>query len=68
MKPNPCPSCSSKDVAKILYGMPALTERLHRNMEEKRIVLGGCCVVDGQPEWYGNECEYEWKHMTQGGE
>ena len=55
-----CPSCSSENVADILYGMPCMDKGMRRAMESKQVVLGGCCIEDGQSEWHCNGCEHEW--------
>ena len=59
-KPNKCPICESISIADILYGLPANSKDLSMALEKKRIVLGGCCVTDNDPEWHCNECGYEW--------
>ena len=59
-KPGKCPKCKSKSIAVILFGLPAPTEKLSTDLEKKRIVLGGCCVTNKDPEWHCNDCGYEW--------
>jgi hypothetical protein len=59
-----CPSCSSKDVAEILYGMPCMSKGMERVYSSNQIKLGGCCVEDGIPEWHCNRCEHEWGKAT----
>ncbi len=54
-----CPQCGSSNVAEILWGMPVLTEELERELNEGRIVLGGCCVDVDDPDWHCNDCECE---------
>ena len=39
--------------------MPAYDEKLERDLEEGRVVLGGCCVTGSDPEWHCNECGCE---------
>lgn len=56
-KPQKCPSCGSKKIAKILYGLPAFSEKLQKDMDEGKIVLGGCCITDEDPTWQCVECE-----------
>lgn len=50
-KPRKCPACGSQQVASILYGMPAFGEQLQRDLEAGKIILGGCCVSDHDPQW-----------------
>ena len=55
-----CPSCGSSDIARILYGEPAFSEELRRDLESGRIVLGGCVIVKGQiPKYRCNDCGHE---------
>ena len=58
--PPRCPECGGRDVAEILYGMPAFDEQLNRNLRAGRVVLGGCCVSDGMPQWRCGKCAHEW--------
>lgn len=56
-KPRKCPSCKSEKVAVILHGMPDMSDKLHRDLEEGRVILGGCCMeVDG-PYWQCTDCD-----------
>ena len=52
-----CPSCGSKDIAKILYGKPFFDEELEKALEEKKIKLGGCTITGHDPKYYCNLCE-----------
>jgi hypothetical protein len=61
-----CPSCSSKNVAEILRGMPGMSKGFSRVHDSNQIKLGGCIIEDGQPEWYCNECEHEWGELELG--
>jgi len=56
-KPRKCPECGSGRIAKILYGMPAFSEKLENNLNAGRIVLGGCCVTLDDPVWQCVECD-----------
>lgn len=38
------PRCASPEVSRILYGLPAFSERLERNLDASRVILGGCVV------------------------
>lgn len=55
-----CPECGSYGVAAILWGMPAFSEQLERDLDEGRVVIGGCCVTGVDPEWHCNDCGHEW--------
>lgn len=53
-----CPACGSADVASILYGYPALTDELKRQIDAGEVVLGGCCITPGKemPSFECREC------------
>lgn len=55
-KPIKCPHCGEKTVATIFYGYPAFSE-LEDDLESGKIVLGGCCVTDHDPEWQCTSCD-----------
>lgn len=59
-----CPKCGSKDIAEILWGMPVYDEKLIHDLEEGRIVLGGCCITGEDPDWHCNDCGYEFGAMA----
>lgn len=63
-----CPRCGSTNTAEILYGMPAFSEKLEKDINEGKVVLGGCIVrsvpVNGEavycdPERQCNDCGKE---------
>ena len=53
-----CPKCGSKNTVKIVYGYPSY--KTFQKYEAGKIRLGGCCVVDGSPEYFCRDCENEW--------
>jgi hypothetical protein len=55
-KPDQCPKCGSLKVASILNGMPA-SRKIEKEVDEGRVVLGGCCVTDNSPTWKCLECQ-----------
>ena len=55
-KPRVCPVCKSKRVAIILWGLPAFSEQLERDLELGKVVLGGCCVKIDGPRWQCADC------------
>ena len=56
-KPRKCPACKSTGVASILYGSPVFSPELEADLEEKRIVLGGCVVTEDDPRWQCTACD-----------
>ena len=55
-KPRRCPRCGSARVAEVLWGLPAGSPELDRDLEAGRVVLGGCCVGDDDPAWECADC------------
>ncbi len=53
-----CPSCDSKNVAPIAFGYPG--PEMMEEAQRGKIVLGGCCVTDDDPEWHCKDCEHQW--------
>ena len=53
-----CPNCGSMKTLRIVYGMP--THDTFVKAEEGKIKLGGCLVMDNNPEYYCSDCNYEW--------
>tara|TARA_Y100001970_G_scaffold75158_1_gene95249 strand:- start:1091 stop:1360 length:270 start_codon:yes stop_codon:yes gene_type:complete len=56
---NCCPKCESSKVISIVYGMPA--SDLAEDEEKGKIVLGGCVIREGMPDYRCKECKYEWE-------
>jgi hypothetical protein len=54
-----CPKYKAKKVVPIVYGMPS-TEMLEKSNRDE-VALGGCVVMDGQPKWFCNACDHEFK-------
>jgi len=55
-KPDKCPQCGSDKIAKILYGFPNFSSGLEKEIEENRIILGGCCITGNDPFWKCTSC------------
>lgn len=53
-----CPKCSSKNAIPIEYGLPG--SDMFNKAKEGKVKLGGCCVDEGSPEFYCQDCKYEW--------
>jgi hypothetical protein len=51
-----CPRCGSLRVAEILYGTPAHSRRLERDVSAGRVVLAGCLVTDDAPARQCADC------------
>jgi predicted RNA-binding Zn-ribbon protein involved in translation (DUF1610 family) len=51
-----CPNCGSRDVARILWGLPAYSREMKRELDAGELSLGGCLVSDGIPLYACNAC------------
>lgn len=51
-----CPKCGSRHIAPILYGMPAFDEEMARQIKNKELVLGGCCISRREPRYHCFGC------------
>ena len=60
-KPEICPSCGFYPVGEIIYGYPVWDEVQQRGVEEGSIIIGGCCMFDGQPQWACKNCGCEFR-------
>jgi len=58
-KPNKCPACGSNKVATILWGLPAFSPEMERDLKEGNIVLGGCIISHNDPIWQCVDCEVQ---------
>lgn len=56
-KPERCPECGSERIVEILYGLPA--SDAGEASERGEIILGGCLVGPGSPEWGCGACGWE---------
>lgn len=54
-KPIKCPVCSFRPVSKIIYGYPIYNERMQQEIQDKKIVLGGCCIEEAS--WFCTNCK-----------
>ena len=59
-KPSRCPSCEAARVARILYGMRLVDKKLRRELDAGEVILGGCVICDGDPEWQCVACRHRW--------
>ena len=55
LKKRKCPYCGSRDIAKIIYGYPVMSEEMEEEIKQGKIVLGGCLLRD--EKYYRNSCD-----------
>ncbi|MEA4826901.1 MAG: hypothetical protein VB130_09740 [Clostridium sp.] len=53
-----CPQCGSKKYLEIVYGYPG--PGLLEEVEQGKIIFGGCCVSDEAPEYACSDCNKQW--------
>jgi hypothetical protein len=64
-KPAQCPVCGSEKIATYLRGMPCYSKQLQNDIDEGRIILGGCCISEDDPFCVCTGCKtefFELKH------
>lgn len=55
MKKPICPNCkTSQNVSEIVYGLPSREPR-----EDENVILGGCMIFEGQPNWVCTKCDWD---------
>jgi hypothetical protein len=37
--------------------MPLFSEELRKEIDERKVKLGGCCVTENDPAYYCNDCK-----------
>jgi hypothetical protein len=57
-RPKNCPLCGSSKFVGILYGRP--TSAGMDAVERGELILGGCIIMPGQPDWKCTTCGHEW--------
>jgi hypothetical protein len=62
--PTECPACHSPRVARILYGLPHFTAQRKSDLDQGRVVLGGCCVFGDDPAWHCLACQHRWGSLA----
>lgn len=58
-----CVQFGSAKIPKILYGLPAFDEKLERDLEAGKVILGGCLISGNDPDWHCNDCDFEWSKV-----
>jgi hypothetical protein len=56
-----CPRCGSRAIARVQYGMPALSDQLEADLAAHRVVLGGCMIGPDQPDRACTVCGLEFR-------
>ena len=51
-----CTSCGSKNVVPIFYGYLGNMDNVLKLVEEKKLVLGGCCISDNDRAFECLDC------------
>ena len=54
-----CPSCKSKNVVPIEYGLPGF--KMEEEAMKGKIHLGGCMIEEDSPDFHCNDCGREWE-------
>jgi hypothetical protein len=60
--PPSCPECGASKTAPIVYGMPG--PELVAKADAGQVILGGCMIGPGQPDYRCGACGHEWPDLT----
>lgn len=61
-----CPKCGCEAFAKISYGLPPFDDDFHlppdyqKRIDNKEIILGGCCIFPNSPKYMCLECHFKY--------
>ena len=58
-----CPKCGSKNIAKYMYGLPVFSDELLKEIDNGKIKLGGCVIMEDAPKYHCNDCEEDFGHF-----
>lgn len=53
-----CPFCGSELVVPIVYGFA--DAGMGMDADEGKLVIGGCEITDGDPQWACRSCDSRW--------
>jgi len=53
-------------ISSVLYGMPAFSPKLQKDIDEGKIVLGGCCISLDNPSWECADCHEKFREILIG--
>lgn len=59
-----CVKCGSHNTAEYLYGMPIMDDELKKNIDDKKVILGGCTVTEFNPKYHCNECKQDFGYSA----
>ncbi len=59
-KPFKCHICNFEPVSDLLYGVQIIDEQLQKDIDERKVLLGGCSLLDYSPKWLCSNCQTEY--------
>jgi hypothetical protein len=59
-KPFKCHICNFEPVSDLLYGVQIIDEQLQKYIDERKVLLGGCSLLDYSPKWLCSNCQTEY--------
>ena len=58
-KPVICPQCGFDKISNLLYGIQEIDEVLQKDIDDKRVLIGGCSILKTSLLWFCTSCETE---------
>lgn len=63
LAPQPsCPQCGAQETVPIVYGLPG--PELFDQAEAGEVILGGCMIAFGNPDYTCRACDHEWTDLA----
>ena len=59
-KPIKCFHCGFEPVSELLYGIQEIDEKLQKDIDERKVLLGGCSIMKNSPKWLCSNCQTEY--------
>lgn len=59
-KPIKCLHCGFEPVSELLYGIQEIDEKLQKDIDERKVLLGGCSILKDSPKWFCSNCHTEY--------
>lgn len=61
-----CPECNSSKIARFLYGLPMFSAKLDKQIKNGEVIIGGCVIRPGSPDYRCRDCGREFKEKGGG--
>ena len=56
-----CPSCGTRDIARIMYGLPLMDDVWRQKLDGGEWSIGGCMIMPNAPDRECNTCHRQFR-------